>query len=116
MTETTAKPISAMSNAALACALRELAASERPELSPIIEAAIRLERSAMVAGDCRCIMVDQGSVMFHKPEPMSVRFGESDRPLRLETREVRWLKPGEHRAVDLWGEVVIVKRADELRP
>jgi len=94
-----------LSNAVLACQLRTMAPGE----PLIVEAARRLERMAIAAGACRCIAVNGPRVEFPRLQSMSVRVG-ANAPVRTEVVTISGLEPGEHRAVDLFGEVVIVQR------
>lgn len=64
----------------------------------------------MAAGECECLMVNQAHVEFERPAPMSLRMAVSDEPVKRETMSVRHLEPGEARAVNIFGKVVIVVR------
>lgn len=77
-------------------------------------AAGRLARMASTHEGCKSIAVNANRVEFARPEPFSVKVQASpiQPPARMETVAFDRLEPGEYRAVDLWGEIVVLHRVD----
>jgi hypothetical protein len=105
---------STFSHAQLALALQDHVSDPwRPD-PLLVEASARLARIAMERSECTGMMVNNATVYFHKPKPFSaVRYMVGDDRFETEIMTVRGLRPGEVRAVDRFGEVIVIVRQPE---
>jgi hypothetical protein len=102
--------VATMRDAELSLALRGMD-SVNHNSSVLGEAAARLAHYAAESGQYTLIMVEAPRVEFPRTTPSTFRMGSSA-PLIREHIVVDGLARGEFRAVDLYGDIVIVKRQD----
>jgi hypothetical protein len=96
----------------LAVRLRNMVGRLHPnDAEVVIAAAVQCERAALEAGECRVLLVEGYRVAFPRQTRLCASIADLDAPLNPECIVVDGLQPGEHRAVDLWGQIVIVQRA-----
>ncbi len=100
-----------LSYAELACALRALDPNDAAHRELFCEAARRLERTAIERQECKVYPSWQARIVFPR---CSTQYATVHAlPVPVEFVVVDGLEPGEHRAVDVFGEVAIVQRIKE---